>query len=58
MAYAVLSELPINKLKAVFFPLLDTLGINAGLENRNKTVIRLYRIRVCIKIIRQKIGQK
>ena len=36
MAYAVLSELPIelpiNKLKAVFFPLLDTLGINAGLK--------------------------
>ena len=30
MAYAVLSELPINKLKAVFFPLLDTLGISSG----------------------------
>ena len=49
MAYAVLSELPINKLKAVFFPLLDTLGINAGLEKGIIIALRLYRIWVCIK---------
>lgn len=42
MAYAVLSELPINKLKAVFFPLLDTLGISSGLERGAIIALRLY----------------
>ena len=43
MAYAVLSELPINKLKAVFFPLLDTLGITGGLKTGVKIPLRLYK---------------
>ena len=54
MAYAVLSELPIelpiNKLKAVFFPLLDTLGITMGFKRGVIIALRLYIIRVLMEL--------